>query len=136
MEYYVYAHLNPDTNQCFYIGKGKGNRVKDGNTGRSTRWNQYTDHCGGFKWKILVNGLSKRKALEIESSFIKQIGIDNLVNEINTGIYRLDTGDEVFEGSVGTITELSGLPRSSVKRILYGKLPDNSKYNNYKVTKL
>ena len=76
--FYVYAHITEDTGKCFYIGKGCFYRSNT-KSQRSKEWNNIVKKHG-FKPIILVNNISEKKALELEDSFINQIGIENLVN--------------------------------------------------------
>lgn len=132
--HYVYSHLHPDTGECFYIGIGDNTRVKDGRSGRSDSWNKYTDESSGFKWKILISGITRRKALEFESKFISQIGIENLVNTDHSKYYILTTPDgDVHEGLMSSIIEKAGISKSSMKRIASGKLVPESKFRNYEL---
>ena len=91
-KHYVYTHNRPSTGECFYIGKGVGDRCKGGAKGRNEDWHEIVDQEGGFMFKILVSGLTSNKALEIEKDFIDQIGYDNLCNRVQGGSHKiLDT---------------------------------------------
>lgn len=50
-EFYIYAHYTLDTNEIFYIGKGKGNRLGH-KRGRSNLWKNIVNKHGYSK-KIL-----------------------------------------------------------------------------------
>lgn len=78
--YYVYSHINPITNKCFYIGIGKEDRVIDAGSKRNKAWKKEVYEAGGFLFSMLISNISKEKALFYERSFIKQIGLDNLTN--------------------------------------------------------
>jgi hypothetical protein len=78
MEHYVYCHQRKDNGKCFYIGKGKGKRYADEQF-RNRHWH-FIANKYGFTPVILVSGLSEEKAFELEASFIKQIGVENLTN--------------------------------------------------------
>jgi len=84
-EHYVYSHINPITNKCFYIGIGKNDRVISDGRHRNEYWRKEVYSSGGYLFKILVNGISKKKAIILETNFIKQIGLDNLTNIIGEG---------------------------------------------------
>jgi hypothetical protein len=81
--YYVYAHQRKSDSKCFYIGKGTNNRAWD-KTNRNQHWHNVVNKHG-FNPVILVNNISENKALELEKSFIKQIGLENLVNMTDGG---------------------------------------------------
>ena len=66
--YYVYSILRDG--KCIYIGKGSSDRVKV----------SMKSHNGNG-YKILVNGIDNNKAIDIESSFITSIGLNNLENK-------------------------------------------------------
>ena len=68
--FYVYSHLDKD-GKCIYIGKGSGNRI---DTSRA-------EHEAAVESLMLVSGVSNQKSLELEKSFIKQVGLENLLNK-------------------------------------------------------
>jgi len=74
---YVYSHIRKDNEKCFYIGKGTGNRAWS-TYSRNRHWSFVANK--GYDVSILVNNVSEEKALEIEKSFIEQIGLENLTN--------------------------------------------------------
>ncbi len=78
--YYVYTHNNIITGECFYVGIGKNDRVFDGGSKRNRKWRKYVWDNNGFQFQIIVNGISKEKALEIERSCIVSLGLENLCN--------------------------------------------------------
>jgi len=67
-EYYVYKHLRNDTNECFYIGKGKNNRLYS-TLDRNNYWHEIADSFG-FKAEIVANNLSEENAYELEKILI------------------------------------------------------------------
>ena len=84
-EYYVYSHNRLSDGKCFYIGIGKNDRVFDGGSKRNEFWKHVVRSEEGFSFNILVNNIERQKALELEQSFISQIGIDNLSNIMGDG---------------------------------------------------
>jgi alkylated DNA nucleotide flippase Atl1 len=85
--FYTYIHVRPDTNEPFYVGKGKGRRYKT-KTGRNQYWHNVVNKNNGiFESKILFKGLTEEEALlkeqEIEKE-LKEKGY-NLVNLAETG---------------------------------------------------
>lgn len=74
--YYVYLWKNPETNNIFYVGKGKGKRA----------WNSHANYRSGYKLKSLLSrghninsivliyrkNLTEKTALKIEDSLIKK----------------------------------------------------------------
>jgi hypothetical protein len=87
LKYYVYIYSHPETNEVFYIGKGKGNRVFSHLKEQSECPKiEYIEHLKnqGLKPKIeiLIHGLEDEEiALKVESSIIDLIGIKNLTNK-------------------------------------------------------
>ena len=87
--YYVYLYINPETDEVFYVGKGKGNRALshlDG-TGKSP-------HAAMIRRlrrrglqprvEILIHGLKdERTALAVEMAAIDLLGVDSLTNAVH-----------------------------------------------------
>jgi len=83
-EYYVYIHLNPATNEIFYVGKGKGHR-KTAKTSRNEKWAEYVSRLSEpHKILVLKENLSERDALELEKKVLKKIDFhyDDLTTNI------------------------------------------------------
>lgn len=87
LQYYVYIYSHPITEEIFYVGKGKGNRIFQHLTEKSdSKKVRYLDDLRTQKLKpkleILVHGLEDEKtALRVESSIIDLLGIKNLTNK-------------------------------------------------------
>lgn len=88
-EYYVYAHFNPITNECFYIGKGKGNRAWLKST-RNDYWKNYITLVPNYEIRLIVTGLNEDEAFSIEEVLIKS---RNPICNIASVINRLKTGE-------------------------------------------
>tara|TARA_R110001606_G_scaffold388956_2_gene554644 strand:- start:1266 stop:1973 length:708 start_codon:yes stop_codon:yes gene_type:complete len=93
-EHYVYIHLNPSTNEIFYVGKGKGHR-KTNQTSRNRKWIEYVSKLSEpFKVLVLKDNLSEKKALELEKKVLNKI--DFHYNDLTTNIAEsepdLDSG--------------------------------------------
>ena len=91
-EYYVYKHLDPNTKEIFYIGKGVGTRIFM--RGQSTRfpklsnWDKRVLAQKGFLFDIIMGGLSEDDAYELEEFIIAEYhdykpGM--LINEVKKG---------------------------------------------------
>lgn len=84
---YVYIYSHPETGEIFYIGKGKGNRVfnhlKDQSESNKVKYIENLKRQGlEPKIEILIHGLDDDNiALNVESSLIDLIGINNLTNK-------------------------------------------------------
>lgn len=93
-KYYIYAHLNPVSNEIFYIGKGTGSRASS-KTGRSKEWFDYIKESGGdYKILIVKDNLSEKEVIKLEKKLISKIKAvaegGTLVNIEETG--RLSQG--------------------------------------------
>ena len=85
--FYTYIHIRPDTNEPFYVGKGKGRRHKT-KSGRNQHWHNIVNKNNGiFESKILFEGLSEDEALNKEIEIEKELKDKgyNLVNLAETG---------------------------------------------------
>ena len=86
LKYYVYLYSNPITNEIFYVGKGKGNRVfahlDDTSESEKVEYIRKLRAQGCEpKIEILIHGLEDEKtALRVESSVIDLVGMENLTN--------------------------------------------------------
>lgn len=71
--YYVYIHVNPETKEIFYVGKGKGNRLTSLKS-RNELWQDYVRELDGhFKTLKIKDGLTDSEALSLESQIIERI---------------------------------------------------------------
>ncbi len=107
--YYVYILKDPRNDSFFYVGKGKGNRLFQHvqcaleNATDSDKYNLIREiHKDGKEVEhfILRHGLEEKLSLEIESTIIDLLGIENLTNSVkghDTWERGLKTVDEVFQ---------------------------------------
>lgn len=73
-DYYIYAHIRPDTNQIFYIGKGRNKRASTVNK-RNKIWNDIVrKNNGSFQIVILHKDLFESEAFEHEIIEIAKMG--------------------------------------------------------------
>ena len=87
LKYYVYIYSNPITDEIFYVGKGKGDRVFahliDEGENEKVKFLQELKNQGVKpKIEILIHGIENEEtALRVEAAIIDLIGIDKLTNK-------------------------------------------------------
>lgn len=87
LKYYVYIYSHPTTNEVFYVGQGKGNRVfshlNDESESQKVKYiKELKSQNLEPKIEILIHGLEdKDSALRVEASIIDILGIKNLTNK-------------------------------------------------------
>jgi hypothetical protein len=70
-KYYVYYHIDVNTKEIVYIGKGKNNRAWDFNlNARNQEWNEYIKN-NKIDVKLIVVDISEEEALAIEKTLIQ-----------------------------------------------------------------
>ncbi len=76
--YYVYFHRRNDTNEIFYVGKGKGDRAF--NTNKRTKiWEQTCKDAGGAYVEIFRYNLTENEAIDLEAELINKY-LNQIVN--------------------------------------------------------
>lgn len=116
-EFYIYRWIRLDTNQPFYVGKGKGNRFKIKNN-RSEYFKRILNKVE-CKTEIFIKNLTEDIAFTKEMEFIKLYKIHSLceANLTNGG-----------EGCSGMIHSEKSKNKSSVSnKTTYTKNPDIAK---------
>ena len=87
LKYYVYLYSHPLTQEIFYVGKGKGNRVfahltDEKESNKTTYLKELESQELKPKIDILIHGLEDEDtALRVEASIIDLLGIDALTNK-------------------------------------------------------
>lgn len=121
--HYIYLYLDPDTNEIFYIGRGKGNRVfshlkDEKESEKASKIEEIRQRGKEPKVEILIHGLqTKELAKKVETTAIDIIGVHNLTNKIRgwqSGIYgRMDVDEiiSLYSGKEAKILEPSILIR-------------------------
>lgn len=76
-DFLVYAHIRPDTNTVFYIGKGTEKRSRQ-TSNRNQYWKRVVAKNSGFKTQIIAANLTEREALNFEVLVIKGLKEQNV----------------------------------------------------------
>jgi len=127
--FYTYIHIRPDTNEPFYVGKGKGNRHKT-KSGRNQYWHNIVNKNNGiFESKILFEGLSEEEALNKEIEIEKELkekgyNLANLAKTGNSGPVGVSRTEE-HKQSLSKATKGRVSPNKGKK---HGPFPEKSKY--------
>lgn len=73
LKFYVYEHWRPDTNECFYVGKGQGRRcykIKD----RNKAYNEVCEYLAGrglsIEVRLIKTNLDEKQAFDLEKERI------------------------------------------------------------------
>ena len=90
--YYVYEHIRPDTNQVFYVGKGKGKRAS--NKERNKHWHNIVNKAGGFTYRKIVENVDEELAFLAEQERIDQL------KKLGIKLCNLTDGGEGSSGAV------------------------------------
>lgn len=127
--FYTYIHIRPDTNEPFYVGKGKGRRHKT-KTGRNQYWHNIVNKNGGiFESKIIFDGLTEKEAL------LKEIEVEKDLKEKGYNLVNLaETGNSGPVGVSRTEEHKQSLSKATKGRVSPNKgkkhdpFPEESKY--------
>ncbi len=77
-DYCVYFHKKKNTNDIFYVGKGRKWRQNE-KSNRNRHWNNIVNKYG-FDVSIVSENLTNEKACLLERFLISELGLDNLSN--------------------------------------------------------
>lgn len=121
--YYVYLYLDPDTNEIFYVGKGKDNRAfshlfDQTEHEKVKKIEEIKSRGKEPKIEILAYGLETEDiAFKLESAAIDLLGIQNLTNKVK-GHHSFSSGrmtvgqiNDLYQDERADITEPSLLIR-------------------------
>lgn len=120
--FYVYLHRKKTTGEVFYVGKGKGKRIRD-NSRRNAAWHNIVKSCGIIR-EYYMCGLQEWYALELEANLIDYYGrLDNGTGQL---VNMLDS-DERPAGRV----YLSGIasPRADKAKHLFRNLDTGEEFS-------
>jgi len=88
LRYYVYLYIDPETNEVFYVGKGKGNRCfshldPKSNSPVGPILTEMRKRGIEPRIELLAHGLkNETAALAVEGAVIDLLGLDGLANQI------------------------------------------------------
>lgn len=88
MEFYVYEHWRPDTNTCFYVGKGSKDRawnMKKRNPHHRAIQSKLISLGLSVDVRIIIKDLTEEAAFLVERDRIAMYGRENLVNMTDGG---------------------------------------------------
>lgn len=114
--FYIYFHYRLDTDNVFYVGKGAGYRANS-KSGRNKHWHNIVNKCG-YRVEIIKDNLSEKEAFDLEISYIKSYGLNNLANmsvggEGASGVVRTDKQkDHLRKINTGKLNPNYGIKRS------------------------
>jgi len=89
LKYYVYIYIDPQNNEIFYVGKGKGDRVfshlnDTSENEKCKRINEIRSRGQKPKIEILIHGLEEEEtALKVEAAVIDLLSVDKLTNKVH-----------------------------------------------------
>lgn len=88
MEFYIYEHWRPDTNTCFYVGKGSKDRawnMKKRNLHHKAIQSKLTALGLAVDVRIIIKDLTEETAFLVERDRIALYGRENLTNMTDGG---------------------------------------------------
>lgn len=140
--FYVYEHWRLDKDECFYVGKGAGNRAYVKN-GRNAHWRNIVSKLerigSAYEIRIVASGLTEKEAFQIEKErIVFWRDVVDLANQTDggDGVSGLIMPPEVrkkmsekAKGRKGNITMLgrkhSDETKFKMKLAKIGKKPNN-----------
>jgi hypothetical protein len=115
----VYQHRRKDTNEVFYIGKGKVVSRAYSKSGRNRFWKNVVNKVG-YEVDILIQGCTLDEACEVEKGMIESYG--KLYNGTGILVNLADGGDKGATGYKKTAEQiektrsaLKGKPRKRIQ---------------------
>tara|TARA_Y100001970_G_scaffold288080_1_gene414376 strand:- start:54 stop:788 length:735 start_codon:yes stop_codon:yes gene_type:complete len=132
LKWYVYLLSDPNSEEIFYVGKGKGNRVFDhfknlnGKDPKTQKIKEIKSQGNSPKIEFLIHGIEDENTIKrIESSIIDLIDKKNLTNKIG-GYESSDFGRMDLNQIIG---KYSSKKVDIVEKVLLIKLSKTFRYN-------
>jgi hypothetical protein len=126
----VYIHRRNDDNSIFYVGMGNTDRPYSKDK-RSNEW--LSEANKGYSVDVLISGLTKEDALELETFIISEIGLDNLTNKTvggegghihynNKKVFQYTLNGDFLRGysSIAEASRISRTTRQNISKCLKG----------------
>jgi len=98
MDYYIYEHWRPDTNTCFYVGKGTARRawvMSNRNPHHKAIQSKLTAMGFSVDVRIIVSKLTEEAAFLVERDRIAFYGRENLSNMTDGGEGTSNPSEEI-----------------------------------------
>lgn len=111
--FYVYEHIRLDTNEVFYVGKGKHDRALS-EKNRNKHWHNIVNRCG-FDYRIIVQNVDEATAFSIEKQIIKKY------KELNCILANYTNGGEGVSGYKHTDESKQKMSSKAIGRIAPNK---------------
>jgi len=131
--YYVYEHWRLDRDECFYVGKGHGNRafsMKNRNKHHQAIVSKLNRIGSAFEVKIVASGLSEEEAFSLERNqiqFWRELGVD-LTNITNGGEgisgfrHSKETKRKLSEQNKGMVAFFKGRKHKEETKLILSEL--------------
>jgi hypothetical protein len=109
----VYQHRRKDNNQVFYVGIGVNKKRAYSIANRNQHWHFIVNKANGFDVDILIEGIDRSIACEIEIGLIKDLGRLDLGNGIL--VNKTYGGDGINQISEETRLKMK-VPKSEIHK--------------------
>ena len=138
---YVYLYSDPDAEEVFYIGKGKGNRCFDHLTevsnlesGKLQKIQKLKDLNKKPLIELLRYGLTDNEASLIEASLIDYVGLESLTNKVrglhSKSFWRLHVDDITLKYTATDIEIDEDSILININQLYHSKISDEELYES------
>jgi hypothetical protein len=126
-DYYVYLHRRNDTNEVFYVGKGRGNRAWN-KSHRSFWWRSIVNKCD-YTVEIEEKCLSEQSAFDLEIELIK------FYKENNHPLCNMTLGGDGASGCIRSAETLAKMSESRKRFNVNNPITEAQKEHMSKIKK-
>ena len=140
---YVYLYSDPDTEEIFYIGKGKGNRCfshlheeleLDLESNKLQKIQQLKEQNKQPLIELLRYGLTDNEASLVEASLIDFIGLENLTNKVrglhSNSFGRLLVDDITLKYTAEEVEVNDDIISITINQLYHSKISDEELYES------